>query len=160
MFRLYPEASQNAADRYVFTPLTAYIVDVQEALALLGVAGKTSHITMASYKKFGDPFQHEPRMALTTLVHLHSIEDTVSPWELAVYIKAANIHQLNGVHCPFWRDWPLSEPSTFFTPEPLHHWHKMFWDHDAKWCICAVGAAEIDFRFSILHLHTRLVSSI
>jgi len=45
---------------YVFTPLMAYIVDVQEALALSGIAGKTSHITMATYKKFGYPFQHEP----------------------------------------------------------------------------------------------------
>ena len=41
---------------YVFTPLAAYIVDVQEALALSGIAGKTSHVTMATYKKFGDPF--------------------------------------------------------------------------------------------------------
>ncbi|KAF8240478.1 hypothetical protein L208DRAFT_1233242 [Tricholoma matsutake] len=55
---------------------------------------------------------------------------------------------------PFWHDWPLSEPLTFFTPELLHHWHKMFWDHDAKWCIHAIGGAEIDFCFSILHLHT------
>ena len=30
----------------------------------------------------------------------------------------------------------------------------MFWDHDAQWCICAVGPAEIDFCFSILHPHT------
>ena len=30
----------------------------------------------------------------------------------------------------------------------------MFWDHDAKWCIRAVGPSEIDFRFSILHPHT------
>jgi hypothetical protein len=120
----------------------------------LGVAGKTSHITMATYKKFGDPFQHEPRMASTTLAHLHAIEDTVSPWELATYIKQASIYRLNGVHCPFWRDWPLLEPSTFFTPEPLHHWHKMFWDHDAKWCIRAVGGTEIDFCFAILHPHT------
>jgi hypothetical protein len=140
--------------RYVFTPLVAYIVDVQEATALSGVAGKTSHITMASYKSFGDPFRHEPRMASTTLARLHAIEETVSPWELAKYIKASSAQRLNGVHRPFWRDWPLSEPSTFFTPEPLHHWHKMFWDHDAKWCIHAVGAAEIDFRFTILHPHT------
>jgi hypothetical protein len=140
--------------RYVFTPLASYIVDVQEALALSGVAGKTSHITMANYKKFGDPFQHEPRTASTTLAHLHAIEETVNPWELALYIKAASVHRLNGVHRPFWRDWPLSDPSTFFTPEPLHHWHKMFWDHDAKWCIHAVGGAEIDFRFAILHPHT------
>ena len=140
--------------RYVFTPLAAYIVDVQEALALSGVSGKTSHITLASYKTFGDPFRHEPRMASTTLARLHAIEETVSPWELAKYIKASSAQRLNGVHRPFWRDWPLSEPSTFFTPEPLHHWHKMFWDHDAKWCIRAVGDAEIDFRFTILHPHT------
>ena len=77
---------------YVYTPLAAYIIDVQEALALSGVAEKTSHITMATYRKFGKPFQHEPQMASITLTHLHAIEDTVSPWELAAYIKVANIH--------------------------------------------------------------------
>ena len=87
-------------------------------------------------------------------MQLHAIEATVSPWELATYIMEVNSYRLNGVHRPFWCDWPLSEPLTFFMPEPLHHWHKMFWDHDAKWCICAVGNTEIDFRFAILHLHT------
>ena len=57
------------------------------------------------------------------------------------------------VHHPFWRDWPLAEPSLFLTPEPLHHWHKMFWDHDSKWCIWAVGAAKIDFQFLVLQPH-------
>ena len=90
--------------RYVFTPLAAYIVDVQEALALSGVAGKTSHITMATYKSFGDPFQHEPQTASTTLAHLHAVEETVDPWDLASYVKAASGHQLNGIHCPFWHD--------------------------------------------------------
>lgn len=42
----------------------------------------------------------------------------------------------------------------FLTPEPLHHWHKQFWDHDVKWCINAVGAAEMDYHFSVLHPHT------
>ena len=32
----------------------------------------------------------------------------------------------------------------------------MFWDHDIKWCIHILGGAEIDFWFSILHLHTGL----
>ena len=166
MFGLYPEASQKAAEvsimmvdplgfhHYIYTPLVAYIVDVQEALALLGIAGKMSHITMATYKKFGDPFQHEPQTALTTLMHLHVIEGAVNPWELAMHIKEASIYQLNSVHFPFWCDWPLLEPLTSLTPEPLHHWHKMFWDHDAKWCICAVGSTKIDFCFAILHLHT------
>ncbi|KAG2739472.1 hypothetical protein P692DRAFT_20697899, partial [Suillus brevipes Sb2] len=34
--------------------------------------------------------------------------------------------------------------------ESLHHWHKEFWDHDLHWCLVAVGALELDFRFSIL----------
>ena len=59
------------------------------------------------------------------------------------YIKQAMIYHHKGVHHPFWHDWPLSDPSENFTPEPLHHWHKMFWDHDAQWCICTVGPAEI-----------------
>ncbi|KAJ7813399.1 hypothetical protein B0H14DRAFT_3090354 [Mycena olivaceomarginata] len=55
---------------------------------------------------------------------------------------------LNGVHKPFWADYPMADPAIFLTPEILHHWLKMFWDHLCKWCIQAVGAAEIDFRFS------------
>ncbi|KAH9159458.1 hypothetical protein EDB89DRAFT_2117806 [Lactarius sanguifluus] len=106
------------------------------------------------YKQFGDPFRHEPRIASTTLAQLHAIEARVNPWHLNAYIKEAMKVRLNGVHRPFWRDWALSEPSKFFTPEPLHHWHKMFWDHDAKWCIRALKGAEIDYRFSILHPHT------
>ena len=142
--------------RYVYTPLAAYIADVQEAVALAGVAGKTSHVTMSDYKQFGASFRHDPRTASITLAQLHAIEneDRVHPWNLKAYIKKAMKARLNGVHRPFWRDWALSEPSTFFTLEPLHHWHKMFWDHDAKWCIHALGNAEIDYRFSILHPHT------
>jgi hypothetical protein len=30
----------------------------------------------------------------------------------------------------------------------------MFYDHVVKWCIAALGAAEIDFRFSVLRPHT------
>jgi hypothetical protein len=89
-----------------------------------------------------------------TLKQLIEIEKVADPWDLDTYIKQAMVYCLNGVHRPFWRDWPLSDPSEFFTPEPLHHWHRMFWDHNAHWCIRVVGPAEIDFRFSILHPHT------
>ncbi|KAG1847303.1 hypothetical protein DFJ58DRAFT_843203 [Suillus subalutaceus] len=34
--------------------------------------------------------------------------------------------------------------------QPLHHWHKEFFDHDLQWCFKVVGAQELDFRFSIL----------
>ena len=139
---------------YAFTPIAAYIVDMPEAAALSGVAGKTSHLTLATYKQFGDPFQHPPQTASTMLEQLHAIENCVSPWDIAEYIKEAVHDHLNGVHQPFWCDWPLSDPSKFLTPEPLHHWHKMFWDHDVQWCIRALGGDEINFHFSVLHPHT------
>lgn len=141
--------------RYIFPALAAYIVDTPESAMLAGVGGTTSSVTMATCKQFGDPFLHEPRTALTTLRQLMSLEQVVDPWELEEYVKLAfDKYRLGGVHRPFWRDWPMAEPSQFLTPEPLHHWHRMFWDHDAKWCIHAVGSSEIDFRFSLLHPRT------
>lgn len=140
--------------RYCFTALAACIVDTPEAALYSGVAGKTSPVTMASYKQFGDSFRHEPRTASTTMAQLQAIESRVDPWDLDAYVKEAKMFRLNGVHRPFWRDWPLADPSIFLTPEPLHHWHKQFWDHDAKWCMRVVGNAEIDFRFAILHPHS------
>jgi hypothetical protein len=137
--------------RFCFTPLASYIVDTPESALLAGVAGKTSSVTMASYKQFGDPFRHEPRTSSTTLAQLQALEMQVDPWNLHDYVhKAKKKYRLNGVHRPFWRDWPLAEPSTFLTPEPLHHLHKQFWDHDVKWCIRVLGNNEIDFRFSVL----------
>ncbi|KAJ7816384.1 hypothetical protein B0H13DRAFT_2242446 [Mycena leptocephala] len=87
-------------------------------------------------------------------VGLRRLEKTTHPWNLRPYIKKAKQLRLNGVHRPFWQDWPLAEPSEFLTPEILHHWLKMFYDHVVKWCIAALGAAEIDFRFSVLWPHT------
>ena len=49
----------------------------------------------------------------------------------------------------------MAEPYRFLTPEPLHHWHKQFWDHNMKWSIRVIGAAEIDFRFTTLQLIIR-----
>ncbi|KAF8625654.1 hypothetical protein AX17_006788 [Amanita inopinata Kibby_2008] len=62
---------------------------------------------------------------------LKALED-IDPWDLTAYSSVAAELRLNGVHLPFWQDWPLSDLSLFLTPEPLHHWHKMFWDHNAK----------------------------
>ena len=136
--------------QYCFTPLVGAIIDTPEALLYAGVGGKTSPVMMANYKQFGDAFQHEPRMASTTLTQLMEIESRADPWDLASYLPEAKRFRLNGMQHPFWRDWPLAEPSLFLTPKPLHHWHKMFWDHDVKWCIRVVGATEINFQFLVL----------
>lgn len=148
--------------RFCFTFLASYMVDTPEAAMLAAVAGKTSHLTMADYRTFGDPTRQEPRTASTTLAQLAAIATTLHPLDLPVYIPAAKAIRLNGVHLPFWRDWFLqtppgvptrtliADPSRFLTPEPLHHWHKQFWDHDMKWSIRVLGAEELDFRFSTL----------
>lgn len=136
--------------RFCFTPLAAYIADTQEAIALSCVCGKTSPVTMAMYKQFGDSFRHESRSVSTTLAQLQSVNDRVNPRNLHEYFSAVQEFRLNGVDKPFWRDWDMADPARFLTPEPLHHWHRQFWDHDAQWCIHALGAQEIDFRFSIL----------
>ncbi|KAF8809172.1 hypothetical protein BYT27DRAFT_7222697 [Phlegmacium glaucopus] len=120
-----------------------FVLQLLKTTASIGIMmsdplGWTSSVTMASYKQLGDNFRHEPRTASTTLAQLH--------------VAASQFH-LNGIHRPFWVNWPMSDPSIFLTPEPLHHWHKAFWDHDAKWCINTVGATELDFCFSVLHQH-------
>lgn len=144
--------------RFCFTALASYIVDTPEAAMIACVAGKTSHLTMADYRRFGDPTRQEPRSASTTLAQLAALATVHDPLDLPTYIPAAKAIRLNGVHLPFWRDWYLespaqtlrSDPSQFLTPEPLHHWHKQFWDHDVKWAIRAVGADEFDFRFATI----------
>jgi hypothetical protein len=134
--------------RHCFTPLAAYIVDTPEAAMLACVRGKTSPFTMASYLQFGDSFRHPPRTRSITLDQLASI--TVDPTDLEAYFDACTESRLNGVCAPFWMNWPLADPSIFLMSEALHHWHKEFFDHDCQWCLVAVGASELDFRFSIL----------
>ncbi|KAG2031151.1 hypothetical protein BDR03DRAFT_876669, partial [Suillus americanus] len=123
--------------RYCFTPLASYIVDTPEACMLACVQGKTSPITMAMYENFGDAFQHSPQTAKMTLNQLSSI--SCDPLDIEGYFNACAPFRLSGVAQPFWRDWSLADPHVFFTPEPLHHWHREFYDHDVKWCLAAVG---------------------
>ncbi|KAG1741214.1 hypothetical protein EDD22DRAFT_744744, partial [Suillus occidentalis] len=134
--------------QHCFTPLAAYIVDTPEAAMLVCMRGKTSPFTMALYLQFGDHFQHPAHTRVITLAQLASI--TVDPNNLEAYFEACAEHQLNGVHAPFWKGYPHADPSIFLMPEPLHHWHKEFFDHDLQWCLKVVGAQELDFRFSIL----------
>ncbi|KAI5989502.1 hypothetical protein EDD15DRAFT_2171313 [Pisolithus albus] len=83
-----------------------------------------------------------------TLRQLGSI--CCDPDDVEAYFDACARFRLSGVSHPFWHNWPLSDPHRFLTPECLHHWHRMSWDHDVKWCRRALGAGELDFRFSLL----------
>ncbi|KIK35463.1 hypothetical protein CY34DRAFT_26607 [Suillus luteus UH-Slu-Lm8-n1] len=123
---------------------------IHQSMMLAMVGGKTSPVTMAMYKQFGDAFQHEPQMKSTTLAQCTVVRSRADPLNIEAFFCEAQKFRLNGVAEPFFQDWILIEPSRFFTPEDLHHIHKEFWDHDAQWLICAVGESKIDFWFSIL----------
>ena len=142
-------------ERYCYTPLAAYIMDYMEAVVIAGVAGKTSPVTTASYKQFGDAFCHPPRTAAHTLSQLAELRAECDPdSDIILYIKTAKeTYRLNGVDKPFWRDWTMADPANFLTPEPLHYWHRFSWDHEVQWCLNALGPVELDFRFSILPPH-------
>ena len=135
---------------YCFTPLAGYIVDTPEAAMLAAVGGKTSPVTMAMYKQFGDPFRHKPRTGSMTLAQLCVVKLRADPQDIEAFFREAQKFCLNGVHEPFWRNILLSCPSHFLTPEVLHYFHKMFWDRDVKWCVHAIGSSELDFQFSVL----------
>jgi hypothetical protein len=131
-----------------YTPIAAYIVDTPEALMLACVRGLMSHLTLATFKKFGDPFRHPARQGATTLAQLDSI--AIDPNNLQHYFAACKDDRLSGVSKPFWRNWPLAEPSVFLTPDALHHWHRQFYVHNLKWCLAIMGKKELDFRYSVL----------
>ncbi|KAF9228181.1 hypothetical protein BS17DRAFT_877551 [Gyrodon lividus] len=136
--------------RYCFTPLASWIADMPEQSLLAATGTKVSPITIAMSKNFGDAHCHPPRTAETTLAAIHAASSQHSPTDYKNFLKAMKSLHLNGVVEPFWATWVLSGPSEFLHPEPLHHFARMFWDHDLKWCITVVGASELDFRFSII----------
>ena len=135
--------------RFCFTPCSSFIVDTPEALliACVGGGGKTSPFTTAIYEDYGNSYRHPSRAADSTLATIDDIGVTAD--NIESYWQEARKARTNGVVNPFWRDWPLAEPFKFLTPEPLHHWHKMFFEHDLKWGIQAAGARELDFRISL-----------
>ena len=136
--------------RYCFTPLASWIADTPEESLLAATSPKRSPVTTATSKEFGDPFRHPARMSTITLAAIETACAECSPSDYKEFLKVIRRLCLNGVIEPFWKMYPLSDPSQFITPEALHHFHRLFWDHNVKWCIHCAGASEVDFRFSVL----------
>ncbi|KAI5990986.1 hypothetical protein EDD15DRAFT_2132945, partial [Pisolithus albus] len=111
------------------------------------VTDNASAVSMAVSNQFGDPLRCAARTASKTRQLLIAVKREMRARNLSSYFQACRKRQLNGVASPFWLDWALAEPSSFLTPEVLHHFFKMFWDHDRKWCSRMLGADELDFRF-------------
>ncbi|KAG1741973.1 hypothetical protein EDB19DRAFT_1895005 [Suillus lakei] len=74
-----------------------------------------------------------------------------SPIMLREFQEEAKVHSLSGVHQPFWRNWPYTDPSRFLAGEILHTCHKFFFDHPFKWCKESVGKDKLDVHFRSHH---------
>ncbi|KAG1722451.1 uncharacterized protein EDB91DRAFT_1240221 [Suillus paluster] len=140
--------------RYCFTPLIAYVADTLEELIIACTTMNSSPVTMATCGDFGDQIRHPPRDGSSTLANIAAIITSISLSDLIAFFEACKHYNLNGVNLPFWRNWFATNPSSFLTPELLHHLHKMFWDHDCLWCATVVGSQEIDFCFVLLQVCT------
>ncbi|KAG6370390.1 hypothetical protein JVT61DRAFT_12111 [Boletus reticuloceps] len=125
---------------YCFTLLVSYIVDMPEVCMLACVCGKCR---LSQWPYTRTLATHIDILPCTSAI-------TLSQFDVNQYFAACEVLRLSGVSHPFWRDWPLAEPPRFISPEGLHHWYREFWDHDVRWCIEALGSAEINFWFSIL----------
>ncbi|KAG1866355.1 hypothetical protein C8R48DRAFT_772453 [Suillus tomentosus] len=124
--------------RYCFAPLVAYLADTPEELVIACITMNAPPITTATHTNFGDP----------------DFVISVSPSDLVAFFEECKQYCLNSVQWPFWMDWVTTDPSSFLTLESLHHFHKMFFDHDCAWCIDVVSTKEIDFCFSLLQMCT------
>ena len=135
--------------RYCFTLLASWIADTPKE-SLLAVTGpKMSPVTTATSKQFGNPFHHPAHTSAITLAAIEAACAQCSLSDYKEFLKVIKRLCLNGVVELFWKMYPLSDPSQFITPEVLHHFHRLFWDHNVKWCIHCAGA-EVDFCFSVL----------
>ena len=139
---------------HCFTPLITYIyiADTPEQSLLACVSPKASPISTATHKEFGDSQLHPLRTATKILGDIEQACAAADPDDWEAFLKVAKRYYLNGVHRPFYRNWALCDPSIFLNPEVLHHFHRLFWDHDLQWCLVVVGPDEIDYRFALVQV--------
>ncbi|KIK12076.1 hypothetical protein PISMIDRAFT_121497, partial [Pisolithus microcarpus 441] len=136
--------------KHCFTPLVAYIADTPEQHVIACVTDNASAVSMAISKQFRDPLHCAAHTTSKTCQLLIAVKRETCAQNLSSYFQACRKWQLNGVTSPFWLNWALAELSSFLNPEVLHHFFKMLWDHDQKWCSRMLGADELDFQFSLL----------
>jgi hypothetical protein len=130
--------------------LAALSADYPEQLLAEGVASGQSPISTATTKDFGDGYRHPNRKAKSILDNIKAACAEADPWNLTAFAKVCKKRRLNGVIKPFWNNWGNAEPSEFLTPDPLHQWHKFYFDHIVQWAINTVGADELDFCLQVL----------
>ena len=136
----------------VHTPLVSWITDHPEQLLISCTSSKSSPISLAIAKDFGQPTPLSRRTHYHTLQAIEEAVATCNPCDIAAFHKLCLMLHLNGIVEPFWNKWGNACPSSFLTPDALHQWHKFYFDHCLRWVINIIGGGELDRRLAALQL--------
>lgn len=138
--------------RLLRTFLLSHIADLPEQQLIACVTTNTSPISMATYHTLGDSKAQELRHGAATILAIRKLraQPNLDLKDLSGYLKAAAKVHLNGVVKPFWEDWDHADPANFLTPEPLHQWHILFYEHIMLWARALVSNKEMDRRYQAL----------
>jgi hypothetical protein len=133
----------------VHPALAIWSGDYPEQLLAAGLAGGQSPYTIATTKDFGNEQAQPDRKAKDTLDNIRAACMEANPWDLPRFAKVCKKLRLNGVLEPFWDQWGDAEPAEFLAPDPLHQWHKMYFDHVVRWAV-NINGRELDFCLQVL----------
>jgi hypothetical protein len=136
--------------RKCYPIIAAYLADYPEQVLINVAAGNNSPVTLAGYDELGDSQPAPPRTREWILGTIDKICRRVDPSNILQYLEAARSAGLNGVHEPFWKDFPGYQPHIAMCPDILHGVLRFWRDHIFLWTQRLIGEAEIDRRVKVL----------
>lgn len=88
---------------------------------------------------------HPCHTYIHALANITCVDARVAPGDdIAAYLKVSVEYGISGVEHPYWEVWGAADPSIVITPDVLHVWHKLYFDHVRKWVINIIGGPELD----------------
>lgn len=137
--------------------LSNLMLDHPELMMYLGLRKSVSGPTVATTFEFGEPNRCDTRWGSLTSTQTKEIAakyDLDDPADMMQFSYECYDAHLTGVDELVFDGWAFTEPAHAVVFDTLHFGHKFFFDHVMKWVAKAVGARELDFRFSILPRRT------
>jgi hypothetical protein len=132
--------------RSVLYDLSIYGADLEEQCDIAALAWNTCPQCDSQGNTLGDAGTQTARLSSSILQDIKQVKRelkqkiTHRQYTPIEYLKLAKTYGLNGVDKPFWRKLPSVDICQILSPDLLHGYHKMFFDHVHKWNLNALGA--------------------
>lgn len=144
--------------RSVLYELIGYIADLEEQWMIAGLGKQTCPHCDCDAKHLGDHEFAPPRTPADILRSIQKIkQDYKDAWarspSLEEFVNLAGGQHLNGVDKPFWKSLPQLNIFEVLSPDLLHGFHKLFYDHIYQFNLTGMGKDEYNARVrSQIHL--------